>query len=109
VSEALPQLNGALTQSGKLIDAVLITHGPITFCTNRSQVIDICSTSFTFGNVVSHLEIKWGYHIFTPCNQTFMFKEPVSAKREPHLFPQRTWDFNLHPLNFKTLYLYNLE
>ena len=68
-----------------MVYGVLVSHGPVALAANRAQVIDICGTTFTFGNIVSHLEIKGGDYVLAPTDEAFMFEKSVTTIQEPYL------------------------
>ncbi len=69
----------------------MITHRPVAFPTNGTEVVNVERTSFTFRGVVSHLKHEWRHYVFAPCHETLVLKVLVAAIKKPNLFAQRTW------------------
>ena len=86
----------ALRQGRKLIDRVLAPHGPVAFCTNGPEIVQVGRPPFTFWDVVPHLESKRRNEIFAPRNHTLVLKEPVAKVQKPHLLSKRQRNLLFH-------------
>jgi hypothetical protein len=80
----------------KLVDRVVVTHRPVAFAANGTQVVNIGRTTFTFWDVVTHLETKGCDDILAPRHQALVLEVDVAAIKEPYLFTERTWYLLLH-------------
>jgi len=80
----------------KLVDRIVVTHRPVAFATNGTQVVNVSRTTFTFGDVVTHLETKGRDDILAPRHQAFVLEVDITAIKEPYLFTERTWNLLLH-------------
>jgi hypothetical protein len=66
-------------QSRKLIDRIIIAHGPVALSTYRAEVIDVGRTTLAFRDVVADLELKGRHDIFTPRHEALVLKEAVAT------------------------------
>lgn len=63
----------------------MITHRPVAFATNWTEVINVKRATFAFRYVVPDFEHKWRHDVLAPCHMAFMFEVLIAAIKNPYL------------------------
>ena len=85
-SKTFPVIYTSVWKIRKLVYSVRVSHGLVALWTHWSQIVDARVSSFTFGDIVPHLESKWRDHVFAPLDVTLVLEILVSERDQPHLF-----------------------
>jgi hypothetical protein len=88
----MPLWLGCCELSIPLVNRVAISHAVVTARADGNQIINICLTAPTLGDIVSALKVEHTDTVTTPYNPTFTI-ELVTHQANPNLLAKGNWNF----------------